>query len=207
MATARPGSTRRIENTWNVFSPSTKAFIVKHCLSHASSLRSFPWHWLGILAIISACNEPNDEWPGNAALPALPQLSCDVQFIEAEKTPTVHATVAITPNETSRGLMFREEPLGESHGMLFALRDQRVQVFHMKNTYIPLDMIFINENFRVVGIVENATPKTKTPRRVNAQSRYVLEVDSGWCQRHGVRTGQSEKFSKFTPVNDGSTTP
>ena len=177
---------------------------MKHFLSRAANPVTFSCHWLCILGLLYACNGPAGDWSAKSDLPELPKLGCEVQFADAENAPTVQATLAITPDETARGLMFRKEKLGENKGMLFALRDQRVQVFHMKNTYIPLDMIFINEKFRVVGIVENATPKTKTPRKVNAQSRYVLEMDAGWCQRHGVRKGQSVKFSKFTPTKNGN---
>jgi len=154
-----------------------------------------------------SCTPDTQEWAATAPLPALPTLQCDVQFPEASNTPLVHTTVAVTPDETARGLMFRKEPLGENNGMLFALRDQRLQVFHMKNTFIPLDMIFINEDFRVVGIVENATPKTTSPRKVAAQSRYVLEVDGGWSKRHGVQAGQRVIFSPIPPSKAPENSP
>ena len=61
----------------------------------------------------------------------------------------------------------------------------------MKNTYLPLDMIFINEAMKIVGIVENAEPMTLESRHVKAKSRYVLEVNAGTCRRHNIRNGHS----------------
>jgi uncharacterized membrane protein (UPF0127 family) len=149
---------------------------------------------LPILALVG-CQEGNDAWRERPPLAPLPNLTCDVTFNTVQGKVTVHANLAITPNETARGLMFRKEPLGESKGMLFVLRKEKNQVFHMKNTFIPLDLIFVNEAMEVVGIVERAQPKTLLQRQVDVPSRYVLEVDGGWCARHGVREGQTVQFA------------
>ena len=78
--------------------------------------------------------------------------------------------------------------------MLFLFDRASVQSFWMKNTLISLDMIFIDENFRVVGVVENAEPLTLDPRTVGAPSRYVLEVNAGVAARHGIGTGSVVEF-------------
>jgi len=74
--------------------------------------------------------------------------------------------------------------------MLFDMVGSRDHGFYMKNVPIPLDIIFISDAGVVVGIIDSATPLGETVRSVGVPSRYVLEVNAGWCQRHGVTVGQ-----------------
>src|SRR5512144_1336235 len=90
----------------------------------------------------------------------------------ARKVP-FKVELAITAAEHERGLMFREH-LDPDAGMLFISDSPHPQVFWMKNTLIPLDMIFIGADWRIAGIVENAEPKTLTSRDVGVPSQYVL---------------------------------
>ena len=89
--------------------------------------------------------------------------------------------------------MYREH-MADDAGMLFLMPEERVQSFWMKNTFIPLDIIFIRADLTVAGIVENAEPQTLTSRTVGKPSKYVLEVNAGWSQRHGVKTGSKATF-------------
>lgn len=96
---------------------------------------------------------------------------------------------ALTPQTRERGLMFRRD-LAPDAGMLFVFPPPaRRQVFWMRNTYLPLDMIFIDEALRVVGVVERAEPLTDTPRAVPGDSLYVLEVNAGFARAHGLGPG------------------
>ncbi len=101
----------------------------------------------------------------------------------------VSAEFARTPDETERGLMYRTQ-LGDKSGMLFDLRERGEHDFWMRNTCIPLDMIFIDEDGTIVGVYEWATPLTETSRGVGCASRYVLEVAGGWARAHGVQPGK-----------------
>jgi uncharacterized membrane protein (UPF0127 family) len=101
--------------------------------------------------------------------------------------------LARTEAERERGLMYRNH-LEPSGGMLFIFEHDGPLTFWMKNTFIPLDMIFIDRNRRVVGIVEEAAPETETPRRVSGESRYVLEIVGGLSRRLGVVAGSSVEF-------------
>jgi hypothetical protein len=101
--------------------------------------------------------------------------------------------VARTDADRERGLMFRQK-LGADEGMLFVFPESRDHSFWMKNTLIPLDMIFIAESGTVVGVVQDAEPMTTTPRGVGAPSRYVLEVNGGWSAAHGVARGDRARF-------------
>lgn len=106
---------------------------------------------------------------------------------------TVTVELALTPAEHSRGLMHRQS-LAQDHGMLFIFNDVRQRRFWMKNTLIPLDMIFIGPDFRIVGIVANAEPLTETERSVPGISQFVLEVNGGECARHGIKAGDPTTF-------------
>ena len=105
----------------------------------------------------------------------------------------VKVELAKTPEQRARGLMFRDH-LDAGRGMLFIFEQPEKLKFWMKNTYIPLDMIFIGADKRIVGIVENAVPETETPRQVAGPSQYVLEIGGGLSGRLGIRSGQLVEF-------------
>jgi uncharacterized membrane protein (UPF0127 family) len=97
--------------------------------------------------------------------------------------------VAVTPAEHARGLMYRSH-LDTDAGMLFVFEEPAVQRFWMKNTLIPLDMIFISSDLHIAGVVENAAPETETERMVPFRSQYVLEIGGGLASRLGIRAGE-----------------
>lgn len=100
----------------------------------------------------------------------------------------VSIETARTPSQRQLGLMYRRE-LDPDSGMLFYFDHEQQQAFTMKNTYIPLDMIFITGSRRIAGIVENTKPLTAGPYGVAAPSQYVLEVNGGFCREHGIAVG------------------
>jgi uncharacterized membrane protein (UPF0127 family) len=97
--------------------------------------------------------------------------------------------LAQTSHDLEKGLMYRRE-MPEDRGMLFRLGERRDHTFWMHNTCIPLDMLFVDDDGTVVGIVEGAEPLTDVSRSVGCPSTYVLETNAGWARRHGVRPGQ-----------------
>ena len=105
----------------------------------------------------------------------------------------VRVEVVRTDPERARGLMFRTSLDGDA-GMLFVFDESADHGFWMVNTLIPLDMIFIDEDRRIAGIVERAQPLTDTSRGIGAPSRYVLEVNGGWAKAHGVAKGDRVRF-------------
>lgn len=109
---------------------------------------------------------------------------------------TLHAVqveVARTDAERERGLMNRER-LEAGRGMLFVFEAEDEHVFWMKDTLVPLDMIFIDGLGTIVGIVARAEPLTTSPRTVGRPSRYVLEVPGGWAEERGVKAGDGVRF-------------
>ena len=100
----------------------------------------------------------------------------------------VEVEVAATPETRTRGLMWRRE-LPSGQGMLFVFPEEEVQSFWMKNTLIPLDMLFIDSTGLILGIIERAEPHSLSGRSVGLPGRYVLEVAGGWCQSKGIKRG------------------
>ena len=105
----------------------------------------------------------------------------------------VRVELARTSQEHARGLMFRDQ-LEADAGMLFLYEEEGLLAFWMRNTLIPLDMIFISADHRVVGIVENAEPQTDTVRQVDRPSQFVLEVNGGFAAAHGITAGTPVEF-------------
>jgi YVTN family beta-propeller protein len=93
--------------------------------------------------------------------------------------------------ESMRGLMFRQH-LTWNAGMLFAFNDEGPRTFWMKNTLIPLDMIFVDSDSKIVDIIENVPPceQDECPTYPSKEpAQYVLEVNAGFVQHRGVKIG------------------
>lgn len=155
--------------------------------------------WVG--ALIACSQSPNVDSSGNT-------LSVQTQSNLATKrasTPsaeeptavleppgrapvTVRVEIADTEARRQQGLMFRKTLLPD-RGMLFMFEQSGHLSFWMRNTFIPLDMIFIDSNRRVLGVVENTTPLTDTRCEVDGDSQYVLEVNAGFSRKYGVGPG------------------
>lgn len=108
----------------------------------------------------------------------------------------VPVEVARDPFTWSRGLMFRES-LPQGNGMLFVFPDERPRSFWMKHTLIPLDMIFIAKDKKIVAIQKNAMPCTTaicSTYDSTAGVMYVLEVNAGFTDRYGIREGHAVAF-------------
>ncbi len=106
--------------------------------------------------------------------------------------------IADEPQERSKGLMFRRE-MAKEHGMLFDYLDEQPASFWMRNTYIPLDMIFIKADGTVESIAERTTPLSE--RRVKSQGavRYVLEINGGLSDELGIEPGDKVSGPALTP--------
>ena len=118
-------------------------------------------------------------------------------WLEGRDGPVrVLVEVASRPEEQARGLMHRQQ-LAEDRGMIFIYPTEAVHGFWMKNTFLPLDMLFIGGNRRIIGAVENAEPLTTTRRTVNAPSRFVLEINAGLMRKWGVREGSRVRLENM----------
>jgi uncharacterized membrane protein (UPF0127 family) len=106
--------------------------------------------------------------------------------------------IAKTTQERSIGLMNRDS-LCDTCGMLFVFDSSAIQSFWMKNTKIPLDMVFLDETGKVVTIHQKTTPFQESPSYQSTKpAKYVLEVNSGWSQQFSLATGDSFDVSKYS---------
>ena len=100
----------------------------------------------------------------------------------------VDAEVVNTRPQRARGLMYRKR-LAPDAGMLFVMDTEADHGFYMRNTLIPLDIIYIGRDMTIAGIAPHAEPLTEVRRHVGRQSIYVLETNAGWAARHYVMPG------------------
>ena len=106
--------------------------------------------------------------------------------------------LAVSPEEQARGLMFRRE-LPDMQGMLFDFHREQPTSFWMKNTYVPLDMIFIRGDGRILRIEENTVPLSEAlvPASGPVTVRAVLEVVAGTARKLGLAPGDRVKHPIF----------
>lgn len=96
--------------------------------------------------------------------------------------------IAITEKERSRGLMYRKE-LKQTEGMLFLYPEKQIIKMWMKNTLIPLDMIFINNNGKIIDIFKMTIPKDLTPIGPDVKLKGVLEINGGLTSYLNINKG------------------
>jgi uncharacterized protein len=111
---------------------------------------------------------------------------------------TFQVEIADTPSKRELGLQYRRD-LAADRGMIFLFPTESEHAFWMKNTPIPLDMIFISSDGKIVGIVEQAVPFSLDSRAVPATSRFVLEINGGLAKRNGIKIGDSIRFQGISP--------
>ncbi|TFF24871.1 DUF192 domain-containing protein [Jiella endophytica] len=111
---------------------------------------------------------------------------------------TVMVELALTPKEREVGLMNRAE-MPKDHGMLFRFDETREVAMWMKNTLIPLDMLFMDEEGKVVTIKTNAQPLSLAIIPSGQPVRYVLELNGGAAARYGVSIGDRLEHSAIPP--------
>jgi uncharacterized membrane protein (UPF0127 family) len=108
--------------------------------------------------------------------------------------------IATTPAEQAHGLMQRTS-MPADHGMLFVFRHDEPRTFWMKNTLIPLDMLFFDADHRLVAVQADAQPCKTDPCVLYPSSvpaRYVLELNAGAAAKLGARKGDVIKFSNVS---------
>lgn len=105
--------------------------------------------------------------------------------------------LADDPEERSQGLMHRES-MASSAGMLFIFEPPRAVAFWMKNTLIPLDMIFTDANGRIQHIHSNAIPHDETPIPGGENVFAVLEINGGLSEKFGIKVGDALQHPAFS---------
>ncbi len=106
---------------------------------------------------------------------------------------SIQVEVARTREDWQKGLMFREK-MAPHEGMLFWGEFERPQSFWMKNTLIPLDIIYISKDKRIVSIIKNAEPLSEVPRPSEGPALHVLEVIGGTSDKFKWKKGDRVEF-------------
>ena len=104
--------------------------------------------------------------------------------------------IAKTPRQQAQGLMFRRR-LAADAGMLFLYAQPQIIRMWMKNTFIPLDMIFIGADGRIVSVVERTIPQSLETVSSAKPANAVLEVNGGTVSRLGIRPGDRVRHPAF----------
>jgi uncharacterized protein len=141
-------------------------------------------------------------WIVIALMPVM--AACDptpqVTIVSADQAVrgVVKVEIAATPDTRELGLMYRNH-LDDDAGMLFIFPVPNAAQFWMKNTVLPLDMLFADSNRKVLGIVANAQPYSEALLGGFSGTLYVLEVNAGYAAKHHIVVGDQLNFSGFDP--------
>ena len=143
-----------------------------------------------IMLAVAVINEFARHQPQKESGAAAMQYATVTLFTQTAKPLLIKAEVAATEEQITTGLMFRKS-LGKDQGMLFVFPNVNVQHFWMKNTLIPLDMVFIAENMTIIKI-HHAIPCSSDPCQLyNSEQpiKYVLEVNGNFTIYHAIKEG------------------
>ena len=119
----------------------------------------------------------------------------DILRMSGEHVVQLDIEIAETDEEKAQGLMFRQS-MGDKQGMLFIFEEEKPQSFWMKNTYIPLDIIFISKEGRIVDQYLGADPKSNKSIRSRRPATYVLEVNAGFCRAYNTGPGMTVEINR-----------
>ncbi|WP_228702754.1 DUF192 domain-containing protein [Salisaeta longa] len=138
----------------------------------------------GVLFALSGCT-PDAEPTGDAATGFTAEGRLAFLAPQGDTLTTIAIEIADTPDTRARGLM-RRRSLGYNRGMLFIYDVPDTNGMWMKNTPLPLDIIFVNEQKEVINIARRTTPFSETPIRPDQPALYVVEVRAGFAKRFGI---------------------
>jgi hypothetical protein len=108
--------------------------------------------------------------------------------------------LATTAAQREQGLMFRQS-MAANAGMLFLYPSEQPVAFWMKNTLIPLDMLFLKADGSIARIAANAVPHDETPIPSNASVKAVLEVNGGTATALGIKEGDKVEYTEVPSSN------
>jgi uncharacterized protein len=133
---------------------------------------------------------------GNAQPQSQNYATAELTIVTAKGPQRFHIELAETPAQMEQGLMFRRE-LAPDAGMLFDFKQPTMATMWMRNTLIPLDMLFVDAMGRIVRIHERAVPLSVVPISAGAPVRAVIEVNGGTAARLGIKPGDRVVFPIF----------
>ncbi len=135
-----------------------------------------------------------------SSISAGPQFKDDGQLVFLKRGTNatiklIQIQIADNDDERAEGLMWRKY-MPEDDGMLFIFDDEEPLTFWMKNTYIPLDMVFADKSGNIVSIYPEATPLSEASIPSGKPAKYVVEVNGGFCATYGIIPGDKIKYER-----------
>ncbi|MDT0689459.1 DUF192 domain-containing protein [Salegentibacter sp. F188] len=148
--------------------------------------------FFGIL--ITACKNDSEENDNIETEPIVFTKEAELYLLKAEGDTVQKLDIEIADNDYERetGLMYRES-MEENQGMLFVYNTETPRSFYMKNTYIPLDLIFYDRDSTAVSFQENAEPLNEDNLPSGEATQYILEINAGLVEKWNIEAG--DKFS------------
>jgi uncharacterized protein len=147
----------------------------------------------GILNFSKNSDEPISENSTDNSTVAEPQFKKEGELTFLKNQEKLTIEIADNEAETTQGLMYRRT-MPDSCGMVFIFADSQPRNFWMKNTYLPLDILFLDESKKVVTIQANRTPFSEEQIPSFEDAKFVLEVNAGYCKRKGIEKGDVVKW-------------
>jgi uncharacterized membrane protein (UPF0127 family) len=135
-----------------------------------------------------------------AVVTATPATQAETLTIEtATGDQAFKVEVVRKEKDRNRGLMFRHE-MAADHGMLFDYSPPQEIAFWMKNTFIPLDIIFVGADGHIISIAENTTPLSLERIPSGGPARGVIEINGGLSAKLGIKAGDRVRHHLFEPA-------
>jgi len=149
----------------------------------------------------AATNKPVPIQPGTAEVPEplfMQEGELEFRTPDGQKTLLrLDIEIAVEAQERSQGLMWRKK-MEDKQAMIFLFDYPQPQSFWMRNTYIPLDIIFVNEKFEVVTVLKNIPVLNDLPRPSGKPAQYVIEVNAGVASKYSIVPGMKVAWNDFT---------
>nr|WP_321452604.1 DUF192 domain-containing protein [uncultured Carboxylicivirga sp.] len=112
---------------------------------------------------------------------------------------TIDIEIAEDDYKRALGLMYRYSML-DKQGMLFIMEREDQQSFWMKNTYISLDIIYVDKDYKIVQIHKYTEPLSEQPIPSIKKAKYVVEVNEGYCDQFKIKEGDFVRYNRITPA-------
>lgn len=157
-----------------------------------------------LLVVVTACSPQGQGSTGNTEMAVQASQARYADTLTSDRMParghawvifgtdTVVAEVAATPDAHQEGLMNRRE-VPDGTGMLFVFQSESTRSFWMRNTYVPLDIAFLNQAMEIVDI-QQMEPESEEYHTSSAPAMFALEVPEGWFEAHDVQPGDQPEI-------------
>ncbi len=152
---------------------------------------------LAAMLALTACSADGGGTPASTQAPSVHPISglkvIPLTITHAGNARTFRVELAESPSEQEKGLMFRTA-MGADEGMIFPMRPSRPASFWMKNTVIPLDIVYIGSDGKILNIAANAVPYSEQPLFSNGPVKGVLELIGGRTAQLGIGPGDTVEW-------------